>query len=135
VSTKPIDVLQTYLAAVESLKPEAALALFHEDAKVTTPLMPNAKPMLGRKSFEVAFKAVFSHFKHFQWVTKELHATDDPELAAGRTSATAVLADGRDYDNDYAIFMRVRGGKIVELFEYFSPIKAGMVSQSSHVKA
>lgn len=128
---KPTEVLRQYLDSTPKLDADATLALFAADATVTTPLMPNAKPMQGKATFERAFRAVYSHFKRFAWEDIHLNATDDPELAVARCSATAVLSNGQNYQNDYSIFVRVRDGKVIELTEYFSPIKAAMVSQSA----
>ncbi len=46
----------------------------------------------------------------------------DDQAVAAETKGTGKLADGRDYDNRYAWFFRVRDGRIIEIHEYLDSL-------------
>lgn len=46
----------------------------------------------------------------------------DEDAVAVETAGTGKLADGRDYDNRYAWFFRVRNGQITEIREYLDSL-------------
>jgi ketosteroid isomerase-like protein len=129
MSIKPIEVLNNYLSAIARLDADACLALFAEDAVVRMPLMPVGAPteIRGRANFSPAFHGLFGALKTMNWVSPVTNTTDDSELVVARMSSNAVLHSGGKYANDYALFVRVRDGKIVETTEYFDAAKAAAI--------
>ena len=48
--------------------------------------------------------------------------TEDPELFVATASAQSTMASGKIYRNSYVIFVRIRGGMVVEHIEYMNPL-------------
>lgn len=126
---KPVEMLRQYLDAVRSRDIETILGLFDDEAVVNAPMMPEGAPqsMRGRQAFEPAFRAILGRFSDFSWTYTTLNATDDSELAVARCGAKAVLVNGREYTNDYCIFVRSKNNKLIESTEYFDPVRAAGV--------
>ena len=55
----------------------------------------------------------------------KVHAFADPEAAVAEVKAEGLIKPtGRIYLQDYVLFLRVAGDKIVFLREYFDPVRA-----------
>lgn len=54
-------------------------------------------------------------------VSIDVLVADDHAVAA-ETQGTGKLADGRDYENRYAWFFRIRDGRIIEIHEYLDSL-------------
>ena len=52
-----------------------------------------------------------------------LLGTEDPGLFVATASGQATMASGKVYRNEYAIFVRVEQGMIVEHIEYMNPLR------------
>ena len=51
-----------------------------------------------------------------------LLATGDPELFVATANGEATMSSGKLYRNDYVIFVRIRGGVVIEHIEYMNPL-------------
>ena len=49
--------------------------------------------------------------------------TEDPELLVATANGEAQMANGKTYRNSYVIFVRIRGGQVIEHIEYLNPLK------------
>ena len=49
--------------------------------------------------------------------------TEDPELLVATADGMATMNSGKIYRNSYVIFVRIRGGQIIEHTEYLNPLK------------
>ena len=63
--------------------------------------------------------------KNFRFFELTVYPMADPEGAVAEVKAEAVIrSTGLTYRQDYVIFLRAAGGKIVFLREYFDPVRA-----------
>jgi uncharacterized protein len=61
----------------------------------------------------------------FRFFDVRLYAFADPQGAAAEVKAEGLIKPtGRMYHQDYVLFLRAAGGKIVFLREYFDPVRA-----------
>lgn len=121
-----VELLRAWLEGLERLDVDGCLALMADDAVLLAPFAPEglAPRYEGRAAYEPPLRMVGGLFRSLAWVEREVHATDDPELAVGIASARIVLAGGGDYSQDYVIFVRAREGEIIEYREYLDPVRA-----------
>ena len=62
---------------------------------------------------------------NFRFFNLKVYPFADPEGAVAEVEAEGVIkATGRTYRQDYVVFLRVAGGKIVFLREFFDPVRA-----------
>jgi ketosteroid isomerase-like protein len=63
--------------------------------------------------------------ENFRFFDVRLYAFADPQGAAAEVKAEGLIKPtGRMYHQDYVVFLRTAGGKIVFLREYFDPVRA-----------
>ena len=63
--------------------------------------------------------------ENFRFFDVRLYAFADPEGAVAEAKAEGLIKPtGRIYRQDYVVFLRAAGGKIVFLREYFDPVRA-----------
>jgi len=63
--------------------------------------------------------------ENFRFFNVRLYAFADPQGAAAEVKAEGLVKPtGRIYRQEYVIFLRAAGGKIVFLREYFDPVRA-----------
>jgi ketosteroid isomerase-like protein len=63
--------------------------------------------------------------ENFRFFDLRVHVLADPEAAVAEVKAEGVIkATGRIYQQEYVVFLRAAGGKIVYLREYFDPTRA-----------
>jgi ketosteroid isomerase-like protein len=63
--------------------------------------------------------------ENFRFFDLKLYVLRDPEAAVAEVKAEAIIkATRRIYLQDYVLFLRAAGGKIVFLREYFDPTRA-----------
>src|SRR5438874_4507757 len=61
----------------------------------------------------------------FRFFDLNVHPSADPEAAVAEVKAQGLIkATGRVYRQEYVLFLRAAGGKIVFLREYFDPARA-----------
>lgn len=113
--------------AIESLDVAAVVAAFTDDGVMNTPCLPSSYPRTRRgakdigETFGFLFAAVF---KKFSWVDLEVHTTDVPGLLCARSRSNVVLTNGQIYANEYAMFAKIRNGRIAEYTEFFDTERA-----------
>jgi len=63
--------------------------------------------------------------ENFRFFDIRIYTLADPQAAVGEFKAEGLIKlTGRVYIQDYVLFLRAIGGKIVFLREYFDPIRA-----------
>jgi hypothetical protein len=63
--------------------------------------------------------------ENFCFFDIRVYAFADPEMAVAEFKAEGLIKPtGRNYDQDYVLFLRAEGGKIAFLREYFDPVRA-----------
>ena len=63
--------------------------------------------------------------KDFRFFDLKVFPFADPEGAVGQVMAEgAIKSTGRMYQQEYVLFLRATGGKIISLREYFDPTRA-----------
>ena len=95
-----------------------------EDFVLNLPFMPPGLPthFEGREAAARALQASAQGRAPLRFTDKVLLRTEDPELVVATANAQTTMANGRAYRNSYVIFVRVRGGVIVEHTEYLNPL-------------
>ena len=67
----------------------------------------------------------------FRFFDLRLQVMADPEAAVAEVKAEGVIkATGRIYRQEYVVFLRADGGKIVYLREYFDPTRAAQAMET-----
>jgi len=129
MSQSPLEVVTEYMAGVKSLDADRCLATMSEDCKLHTPCVPGpiAKFLGGKEEIRPVYVFLYSKvFKEFHIGREILLETSDPEVIVVHASATIPLLSGKPYDNDYVFLIRVRSGKIAELWEFFDTGRAAL---------
>ena len=63
--------------------------------------------------------------ENFRFFELKVYALADPERAVAEVKGEGLIkSTGRMYRQDYVLFLRAAGGKIVFLREYFDPVRA-----------
>jgi ketosteroid isomerase-like protein len=63
--------------------------------------------------------------EHFRFIDPQVYAFTDPQAAVAQVKAEALIKPtGRIYRQEYVVFLRAAGDKIVYLREYFDPTRA-----------
>jgi ketosteroid isomerase-like protein len=63
--------------------------------------------------------------ENFRFFDLRIHALADPDGAVAEVKGEGLIkSTGRTYRQDYVVFLRAAGGKIVFLREYFDPVRA-----------
>ena len=63
--------------------------------------------------------------EHFRFIAPQVYAFTDPQAAVAQVKAEALIKPtGRMYRQEYVVFLRAAGDKIVYLPEYFDPTRA-----------
>ena len=63
--------------------------------------------------------------ENFRFFDLKVHPFADPDGAVGEVKAEGTIkSTGRVYRQNYVVFLRAAGGKIVFLREYFDPVRA-----------
>jgi len=117
----PHDVIADFLPAMASNDRSVLLAVLAEDMVWHTPpsTIPEFRgPHRGRAAaLELIGGAGSSLFVRGSQRVEIEHVIAEGELAAAQFRQVARTTAGRDYDNLYAFFFRVRDGRIQELWE------------------
>lgn len=117
-----VDVLSGFLDALGSLDAERAFGYFAEEGTFAFPFAPPGMPALARGGKEVMrILRGMAMFEAIELHDREIHATDDPELAVATFASRARLRGAGPYANRYVSLARVRDGRIIEYQEHFGP--------------
>ena len=96
-----------------------------EDFLLRLPYAPPGVPSEFRGR-EVAQKALSESAKNrskLSFNNVVLLRTEDPELLVATATGGATMGNGKVYSNSYVIFVRIRGGVVIEHTEYLNPLK------------
>ena len=114
-------VVTAYVQALQAGDIDALRRSFAPDATWTLPgELPVSGTWTGPDAILDGFLArMFARLDPTHPVTQDLHRViADGHYAVAEWTSHARSADGRAYDNDYAVVFRVRDGLIVEVTEY-----------------
>lgn len=94
------------------------------DFVLRLPFAPPGVPseFAGRDVAQQALSASAKNRSPLVFENVVLLATEDPELFVATASGEATMASGKIYRNSYVIFVRVRGGMVIEHIEYMNPL-------------
>jgi ketosteroid isomerase-like protein len=89
-------------------------------------------PSLGHPAQLSGREAVVGHatwfvgaVENFRFFDLRVYALADPDGAVAEVKGEGLIkSTGRTYRQDYVLFLRAAGGKIVFLREYFDPVRA-----------
>jgi len=71
--------------------------------------------------------------ENFRFFNARVQACADPEAAVAEVRGEGrIKATGRTYRQEYVVFLRAAGGKIVLLREYFDPTRAAKATECPH---
>ncbi len=89
------------------------------------PALGHPARVAGRAAVE-GFAAWFVEaVENFRFFDVRVYAFADPEAAVAEVKGEGrIKATGRVYRQEYVVFLRASGGKIVSLREYFDPTRA-----------
>ncbi|HEU4855612.1 MAG TPA: nuclear transport factor 2 family protein [Nitrosospira sp.] len=81
--------------------------------------------LLGREEVVNHVTWFLGAVENFRFFDVRVYALADPEAAVAEFKAEGLIkSTGRIYVQDYVLFLRAAGGKIVFLREYFDPVRA-----------
>jgi uncharacterized protein len=96
-----------------------------EDGVIELPFAPEGFPrrVEGKAAIRVYCRGISENFRAMRFSDLEIHDMLDPERFFVTYEAEVDLAGGGTYQNLYAVLFGVRDGRVVELREYFDPIR------------
>jgi uncharacterized protein len=102
---------------------DAWRALYADDAVMEFPYGAYAgvaTPLHGIDAISESVRGFLDAVRDFQTGTPKVFRLEGEDAVVAEFPATAtVVGTGRHYSQDYVVFLRANGGKIVELREYF----------------
>ena len=120
------DLLQRHIATL--LSPGEWEALIADDIVWELPFAPalgHPGRLEGREPVEKHVNWFRSAVEDFRFSDIRVYPWADPNGASGEVSAKGCIKEtGREYQQEYVFFLRVVGGKIAWLREYFDPTRA-----------
>lgn len=124
------QLVRDYYAAVARGDADAVAALWADDAIMDTvfsrpPMSPRVAPphMAGADVIRPFWRAFMATVRRND-ITLELFdaLAADPAWVVARVRTDMELGDGTPYRNQYHNLLRLRGGQIVEYYEYSNPL-------------
>jgi len=119
-------VITAYLDAVGSLAVDRVAPLFHDDGRLLLPYAPLGIPreVAGRGAIGDYYAALPEMVGALNFSGYLIRATEAPgEYVAEYTSDATMRATGAAYRNTYITKVTVTNGKIIELTEFFDPVR------------
>jgi ketosteroid isomerase-like protein len=115
-----LAIAEEMLQAVETTDVDAFERLLAEDVRHWIPVSSSERtglpqPLEGREAVIGLFSRAPERFERLEYRVQM--AVGGDEGAAVFATMDATLRDGREYENRYAWFFRIAGGRIVEIFE------------------
>ena len=102
--------------------------LFADNAVVEFPYAPSVdRPhrLEGKAAIGRYFRGALEIFRDLEFRGLRLHESVDAGAIIAEVHGSATISTtGRRYEQDYVMFFRVHGGKIVAYREYWNPIPA-----------
>ena len=125
--TIALDLLQRHLQTLVG-DPEQWQTLIAEDIVwelAYAPAIGHPERLSGRAEVMRHVAWFLGAVENFRFFDVRLYAFADDHGAAAEMKAEALIKPtGRIYRQDYVLFLRAAGGKIVFLREYFDPVRA-----------
>ena len=125
--TTAVDLLQRHLQTLVA-DPEQWETLIADDVVwelAYAPALGHPARLSGRAEVMRHVVWFLGAVENFRFFDVRLYAFADPPGAAAEVRAEGLIkATGRIYRQDYVLFLRAAGGKIVFLREYFDPVRA-----------
>jgi hypothetical protein len=125
--TTAVDLLQRHLHTLVA-DPEQWETLIADDVVwelAYAPALGHPARLSGRAEVMRHVAWFLGAVANFRFFDVRLYAFADPQGAAAEVRAEGLIkATGRIYRQDYVLFLRAAGGKIVFLREYFDPVRA-----------
>ena len=118
------QVAQRFLAALEHMDTEAALACFGDDAVQEMPFAPRGFPdrLVGKAELRHQYGGLSAAYAGMRFDVSETRPMADPEWVLLEYRGSIVQRDGSRCDNRYAGLFRVVDGLIVLFREYSDPL-------------
>ena len=127
VLTTAVDLLQRHLQTLVA-DPEQWQTLIADDIVwelAYAPALGHPARLSGRGEVMRHRAWFLGAVENFRFFDLRLYAFADPQGAAAEVKAEGLIKPtGRIYRQDYVLFLRAAGGKIVFLREYFDPVRA-----------
>ena len=127
VLTTATDLLQRHLQTLVG-DPEQWQTLIADDIVwelAYAPALGHPPRLSGRVEVMRHVDWFLGAVENFRFFDLRLYAFADPQGAAAEVKAEGLIKPtGRIYRQDYVLFLRAAGGKIVFLREYFDPVRA-----------
>jgi ketosteroid isomerase-like protein len=100
---------------------EDFLAYWSDDARYEGAYTVAGQPVVveGREALAQMFGGLLAAMTTITIKDFTFHQTDDPEVAFIEERMVSEVADGTTYENRFAIRVRFRDGRIVEMLDYF----------------
>jgi ketosteroid isomerase-like protein len=120
------------LACIESNDRDAQLALYADDLTYKFPFASDRPRLVqGREAFAAIMQPMWKEAQasglQARVGARELHATEDPDMAVARfTLEIETLSGLRSLE--FVQFLRVRDGRIQSVVEYFDPLQRAIIS-------
>src|SRR6185369_17913240 len=136
------DLLQRHIETL--LNPDEWETLIADDILWELPFAPalgHPDRLEGREAVERHVNWFRGAVENFWFSDIRIYPLADPNGAAGEVRAEGrIRASGREYRQEYVLFLRASGGKIAFLREYFDPTRAAkamdlethLISHSQH---
>lgn len=96
-----------------------------DDGILSLPFAPAGFPrrIEGKAAIREYCRGISELFRSMRFPDLEIHDMLDPERFFATYGVEVELTSGGTYDNLYAVLLVVRDGQIVELSEYYDPIR------------
>jgi ketosteroid isomerase-like protein len=123
-SSPAVEVARRFLAGLEAMDIDTALACFSPDAVQEMPFAPPGFPtrLDGIDALRRQYGGLPDAYASMRFDVTARHAMADPEWALLEYHGTISQQDGSRYDNDYAGLFQVIDGRITLFREYFNPL-------------
>ena len=125
--TTASDLLQRHFETLVA-DPTAWRELIADDLEwelVYAPSLGHPARLSGREAVERHLGWFRGAVEDFRFFDLRVYTFTDPNGAVAEVRAEGLIkTTGRTYRQDYVLFLRADGGKIVHLREYFDPVRA-----------
>ena len=125
--TTASDLLQRHFETLVA-DPAAWRELIADDLEwelVYAPSLGHPARLSGREAVERHVGWFRGAVEDFRFFDLRVYPFADPNGAVAEVRAEGLIeTTGRTYQQDYVLFLRAEGGKIVHLREYFDPVRA-----------
>ena len=116
-------VVENFFVALETQKFEILKEVFAKDGRQLNPYSPAGFPESfdGSEAIYKQYSGLTANFGQMKF-TRQLFATEDPNLFFVKFKGEIEIKAGGKYENDYLGTFKLEDGKVVEYTEYFNQI-------------